>query len=103
MRIALTLVLAVTLPVTRAQSVVNDRLQCFKITGLTLKSLKGTVNLNTPAIGLAPGCKRSKAKPWCPPASSTSAPCAADSDPGRTGSPGMGSPAAGTQPRTQTK
>lgn len=50
---------------------VADDLQCFKVTNQTLKSLKAVVDLDTPDVGLAPGCKLGKAKLYCLPSSMT--------------------------------
>ena len=41
-------------------SAVTDDLQCYKITNLNLKKLKGVVDLHAPSIGMAPGCKLGK-------------------------------------------
>jgi hypothetical protein len=45
-----------------------DHLQCYRVTDATLRRLRGTVDLEAPAIGVAPGCKLSKAKLYCVPA-----------------------------------
>ncbi len=45
-----------------------DHLQCYKLTDATFRHLRGTVDLDAPAIGVAPGCKLSKAKLYCVPA-----------------------------------
>ncbi|MFQ5513234.1 MAG: hypothetical protein ACE5FG_02260, partial [Myxococcota bacterium] len=44
----------------------NDHLKCYQIKG-DLK-LKGFVDLETPQVGLEPGCKITKAKFFCAPA-----------------------------------
>jgi len=46
---------------------VTDDLQCFKVTNETLKKLRAVVDLDTPSIGVASGCKLSKAKLYCTP------------------------------------
>jgi len=46
---------------------VTDDLQCFKVTNETLKKLKAVVDLDTPSVGAASGCKLSKAKLYCVP------------------------------------
>ena len=48
------------------QAQTNDHLKCYKIKG-DLK-LKGLLDLTTPQFGLEPGCKISKAKLFCVPA-----------------------------------
>jgi hypothetical protein len=50
---------------------VTDDLQCFKVKNLNLKGLRGIVDLDAPSIGVAPGCKLTKAKLYCVPASTT--------------------------------
>jgi hypothetical protein len=45
-----------------------DHLQCFKVSDATLRHLRGTVDIDAPSIGLAPGCRLSKAKLYCAPA-----------------------------------
>ena len=45
-----------------------DHLQCYKVTDATLRRLRAIVDLEAPSIGLAPGCKLSKAKLYCVPA-----------------------------------
>jgi len=50
---------------------VTDDLQCFSVTNETLKKLKAVVDLDTPAIGAAPGCKLSRAKLYCVPTQTT--------------------------------
>src|SRR5262249_25228325 len=51
----------------RAQSD-PDHLQCYRVTDATLQHLGATVDLDAPSIGVAPGCKLSKAKLYCVPA-----------------------------------
>jgi hypothetical protein len=62
--------LAVGLGATRAPAVTDD-LQCFKVTNQNLKKLTAVVDLNAPSIGVAPGCKLTKAKLFCTPAETT--------------------------------
>jgi len=50
---------------------VTDDLQCFTVTNETLKKLKAVVDLDTPSIGVASGCKLSKAKLYCLPTQTT--------------------------------
>jgi hypothetical protein len=49
----------------------TDDLQCYKITNANLKGLKALVDLDASTIGIAPGCKLTKAKFYCVPAAST--------------------------------
>src|SRR5262245_27058122 len=53
----------------RASAGVPDHLQCFKVKD-PLK-LVGVTDLDSPALGAAPGCKLSRAKLYCLPATST--------------------------------
>jgi hypothetical protein len=46
-----------------------DHLQCYRVTDATLRHLRATVDLDAPSIGVAAGCKLSKAKLYCVPAS----------------------------------
>jgi len=47
---------------------VPDQMQCFKVTDSTLRHLRGTVDVDAPSVGVAPGCRLSKAKLYCVPA-----------------------------------
>lgn len=64
-RIAL---LLLTLGVPTAGAQTPDHMQCFKATDATLRHLRGTVDVEAPSIGVAPGCRLSKAKLYCVPA-----------------------------------
>jgi hypothetical protein len=48
---------------------VSDHLKCYKVKDAL--ALKGTVDLDTPQFGLDPGCKISRAKLFCVPATKT--------------------------------
>src|SRR5262245_5940954 len=88
--IVLTLALGLAAPPTRAQ--VPDHLQCYKIAD-ALK-LTGTVDLEAPQLGLAPGCRISAAKLFC--VSATARNVAATNK--ATGEPIIPSPVSGPDP-----
>ncbi len=60
------LVLGAALIAGSVQAQTDDHLKCYQIKG-DLK-LKGLVDINTPQFGLDPGCKITKAKFFCAPA-----------------------------------
>lgn len=50
---------------------VTDDLQCYKITNQSLKAIKAVVDLEAPSIGTSPGCKLTKPKLYCVPATTS--------------------------------
>src|SRR5262249_39017527 len=58
------LAVALAASLARAQSD-PDHLQCYRVTDATLRHLRATVDLDAPSIGIAAGCKLSKAKLYC--------------------------------------
>jgi hypothetical protein len=69
MRTLLLLILSLILGASQAQAQdPADHLQCYKVTNANLKKLKGVVDLDAPGLGLAPGCKLTKATHYCVPA-----------------------------------
>ena len=61
--------LALTLGANEAQAQ-EDHLQCYKVTNVNLKKLKGVVDIDAPGIGVTPGCKLGRAMHYCVPARS---------------------------------
>ncbi len=61
-------VLATALVATAAEAGVPDHLQCYELKNANLRGLRGVVDLDAPAFGLAPGCRISRAKLYCVPA-----------------------------------
>lgn len=60
--------IALVLAAATAEAGVPDNLQCYEISNANLRGLRGVVDLDTPAFGLAPGCKVSRPKLYCVPA-----------------------------------
>ncbi len=61
-------VLALALSATAAAAGVPDNLQCYELSNANLRGLRGVVDLDSPAFGLAPGCRISRPKLYCVPA-----------------------------------
>jgi hypothetical protein len=59
---------ALILAATAAEAGVPDNLQCYELSNANLRGLRGLVDLDTPSFGLAPGCRVSRAKLYCVPA-----------------------------------
>lgn len=59
------------LAATAASAGVPDHMQCYDLANGNLRGLRGVVDLDTPAFGLAPGCKISRAKLYCVPAAAS--------------------------------
>ena len=57
--------LALALVATGAWAGVPDGLQCYELSNGNLRGLRGVVDLESPAFGLAPGCRVSRAKLYC--------------------------------------
>jgi hypothetical protein len=57
--------LALALVATTAAAGVPDGLQCYELGNANLRGLRGVVDLDAPATGVAPGCKISRAKLYC--------------------------------------
>ena len=56
---------------TAEAAAVTDDLQCYKITNQSLKAIKAVVDLEAPSIGTSPGCKLTKPKLYCVPATTS--------------------------------
>ncbi len=56
----------VSISLGKAQAQANDHLTCYKIKGEI--KLRGLLDIETPQFGLAPGCKITKPKFFCAPA-----------------------------------
>lgn len=57
--------IALVLAAATAEAGVPDNLQCYEISNANLRGLRGVVDLESPAFGLAPGCKVSRPKLYC--------------------------------------